>query len=357
MPIKGLSEQTRLTRLGKIHLGIKIEPEGRASYPRPTDYFVCPPEVQEVFGDQPKTLSITFPTEDPEQWASAFYRAYSSYQGLVCRGDGDSASRLVDLDKVVSGDGELPEDMHPRAWPVANRESTKTRWTDIICPPDTCPEYGRKACRPTMNLQFMLPDVTGLGVYQIDTSSWNSMRNILSGIQLIKGLCSRISLIPLTLSLVPREVQPEGQGKKIIHILQLTAPYKLADLFKYAALPPGQAMLPAPDTEPPEDLFPDVEPSQPPVEATIDSFFQKPDDTSQRKAAWKGVQDAVSSKIVTRLQVVKWLRENHDIVMAEELLEQKLAKEDPPRSLSTNILTRLHDGLSQLQLRMETPAG
>ena len=353
MPIKGLSEQIRLTRLGKLHLGIKVEPDGRASYPKSTDYFVCPPEVQEVFGDEPKTLSITFPTEDPDQWASNFYRAYSSSQGLVCRGDGEVASRLVDLEKTVGAGGELPEDRHPSAWPVANRDSSKTRWEEIICPPDTCPEYGRKVCRPTMNLQFMLPDVTGLGVYQIDTSSWNSMRNILSGVRLIKGLCGRISLIPLTLSLVPREVQPESQGKKIVHILQLTAPYKLADLFKFAALPAGQAlMLPAPDAEPPEDL-PEGEPPVAPLVQTIDSFFQAIPDTEQRLAAWKGIQEAIKNRVVTSPQVVKWLRDNHDIVMSEELL----AKDEPPASLSTNILDRLQDGLSQLQLRMEEPAG
>ena len=55
-PIKGISEQRRMTRLGKIHLGKKVEKLDdkkqpvlntrgeKITYPRATDYFVVPPE-------------------------------------------------------------------------------------------------------------------------------------------------------------------------------------------------------------------------------------------------------------------------------------------------------------------------
>jgi len=286
MPIKGVSDRPRLPRLGKIHLGIKVEPEGKASYPRPTDYFVCPPEVQEVFGEEPRDLRIVLPTENPDQWASHWYRAYSSYRGLVCRGDGEVASRLVDLDKVVDkGTGAFPDDKHPKFWPVASRETTRTAYQEIECPGQECPQYQAKQCRQTMNLQFILPDVAGFGIYQIDTSSWNSIRNVLSGIDLIRGLAGRVAGIPLTLSLTPLEVTPEGQSKKTVHVLRLTAPYKLADLYRYAALPPGRALvLPAADLEPPEDLFPEEEPTAPPAEVSVESFFGQ-DEAEQRKGA------------------------------------------------------------------------
>ena len=255
-PIKGLTDRPRLTRLGKIHLGIKVEGE-KSSYPKATDYFVCPKEVQAVHGEKPQELKIAFPTEDPDQWASVFYRAYSSYRGLVCKGTGEYATRLVDLDKVVdSKTGELPLDKHPKYWPVAHRDTKRTKYFEIICPPDTCQEYGRKQCRPIMNLQFLLIDVPGVGVWQIDTSSWNSIHNVLDNIRLIKMLAGRLSMIPLTLALVPREVQPEGV-KKTVRVLQLSAPYKVSDLIKYAALPAGQALLPEPDLDVPEDLVPE----------------------------------------------------------------------------------------------------
>ena len=43
MPIKGLSEQRRLPRLGKIRLGVKKKNQKGIEYPASTDYFVCPP--------------------------------------------------------------------------------------------------------------------------------------------------------------------------------------------------------------------------------------------------------------------------------------------------------------------------
>ena len=283
-PIKGVSDVPRLPRLGKLHLGIKVQQAGKPEYPRATDYFVCPPEVQAVYGAQPHHLDVVFPTDDPEQWASHFYRAYSSYRGLVCKGDGEKAVRLVDLDAAVAKiTGEIPEDLHPRAWPVAHRESKTVGYREILCPPDSCPQYLARACKPVMNLQFCLPSVPGIGVWQLDTSSWNSIRNVLSGIRLVQALGGRISMIPLRLSLIQQEVQPEGIGKKNIHVLQLTAPYKLADLFHYIALPRGQAILPEPDLETPEDLFlpeaegPGAGAPPPAPAATVDGFFAAPD--------------------------------------------------------------------------------
>src|SRR3989304_4359430 len=90
-PIKGISEIVRLPRLGKIRLGIKKEGDDGSPYPVPTDYFVCPDEVKEIFGDKPKELRIMFPTENSEQWASQYLRCYSTSNELICRGDGETA--------------------------------------------------------------------------------------------------------------------------------------------------------------------------------------------------------------------------------------------------------------------------
>ena len=52
MPIKGLTtdRQEMLPRIGKIRLGIKKKHSNGREYPAATDYFVCPPEVQAVYG-------------------------------------------------------------------------------------------------------------------------------------------------------------------------------------------------------------------------------------------------------------------------------------------------------------------
>ena len=237
MPIKGLSDQVRLPRLGKIRLGIKVEGRGNA-YPQPVDYFVCPDSVAAVYGRKPRELRIVFPTEDPSSWASQFYRCYSRSRGLVCKGDGERASVLIDEDSGT----------------LASWDSRRTTLRDIECDPQRCPEYGSR-CRRVMNLQFLLPDVPGLGVWQLDTSSYWSITNINSGIRLLRSICGRISMIPLTLKLTPQQVFPNG-SRKTAHILSLDIPSTMAEALRYAEMPPGDAILPAPDAEPPEDLFP-----------------------------------------------------------------------------------------------------
>ena len=242
-PIKGISEVVRLPRLGKIRLGIKKENDAGVSYPSPTDYFVCPDEVKKVFGEKPKELRIMFPTENSEQWASQYLRCYSASRGLICRGDGETAVGRVDARTGVFGSGK----------------GETIGLQEITCNPNECHYHQRDQCRRVMNLQFLLPDCPGFGVYQLDTSSFYSMRNVNSALAFIQGVCPRVSMIPLSLRLVEQEVQPEGWCK-MAHVLSLTCHHSIAKLQRYAQIPPGQALvLPPPDSEAPDDLFPQEE--------------------------------------------------------------------------------------------------
>ena len=58
MAIKNL--QPRAPRAGKIHLGEKVTNAKGTTYPKATPYFVCPPEVQAVYGDKPTSLKVMF---------------------------------------------------------------------------------------------------------------------------------------------------------------------------------------------------------------------------------------------------------------------------------------------------------
>jgi hypothetical protein len=241
MPIKGVTEVVRLPRLGKIRLGIKKENASGVSYPFQTEYFVCPEEVRKVFGEKPRELRIMFPTDDQTQWASQYLRCYSASRGLVCRGDGETAVAKIDV----------------RTGEIASKESAETEMKEITCNPAKCAYYQKAQCRRVMNLQFLLPDCLGFGVYQLDTSSFFSIVNVNSSLELIRGTCGRLSMLPLSLKLIGQEVQPEGK-KKTVRVLSMTAPYSLAEIQRYAQIPPGQALLlPPPDNEAPDDLFPD----------------------------------------------------------------------------------------------------
>jgi len=263
MSIKGLSENVRLPRLGKIRLGIKVD--GQKTYPKAVDYFVIPPEVQAKYGDKPKELPIMFPTENPEQWSSQFYRCYSNMRGLICKGDGERALAVVD-----TATGEF-----------AGRDAKATELKDIPCDPDKCPKHTSDACKPVMNLQFLLPEVPGLGIWQLDTSSINSIKNINSAVALIQGVCGRISMMPLTLKVEPMEVSPDGK-KKSIYVLQLTNQESLIEtLGKLQALPVGKALLPEPDAEAPDDLFPQAVVEEPPAKAANSEEQQEPSDAEK----------------------------------------------------------------------------
>lgn len=251
MPIAGLSDVRRLPRLGKLRLGIKVTPPApKKPYPKAVDYFVVPDAIKQYVGDQPRVLDIIFPVDDPEFFAAQYLKCYSTTQGLVCKGDGQTCRRKVDLD---TGD-------------FAGQATKRWEYREGACDPKTCPKAVRdpdsdKAppCRGVMNLMFCLPDVPGLGVWQLDTGSWNSMVNINSALELIGGRGCRVRGIPLKLSLEPQEVNPLGTGtKKTVHVLQLRSDLKLLDLVRKGLGP--VPLIPAPDAaeeeEPPDDLFP-----------------------------------------------------------------------------------------------------
>ena len=245
MPIKGLSEQRRIPRIGKIHLGVKVEHATRKGvlYPKATEYFVVPQEVAAVHGEKPTELPIMIPVEDEEYWASQYYRAYSQTRGLTCKGDGENCRRMVD---TKTGD-------------MAGQNSGKVEWKEMSCDGKECIHYQREQCREVMNLQFLLPQVPGLGVWQIDTSSVNSIRNINSSAELIRGIIGRIRMIPLVLSLEKQEVvNPDDGKKKIVYVLNLRHGETLQNLITDSIKPIMELLAPIPDdeTEPPMDIEP-----------------------------------------------------------------------------------------------------
>lgn len=243
MPIKDLSDSVRLPRLGKIHLGIKHPQKG---YPMKTDYFVLPKDhsdyakLVEIFGEKPKELRILIPVEDEEQWAPQYYKSYNQTYGLVCKGDGEMALRMVDIKT-----GELP---------VKERVDT-VELREIICGGKNCPIYknkekGKAQCHEVMNLRFILPEVPGLGVWQVDTGSINSILNINSCAKIIKRAFGRISLIPLKLTLESIPVNnPETGKKQTVYVLNLRTDVTLAQLADVAREQAKIFRIEAPDLE------------------------------------------------------------------------------------------------------------
>jgi hypothetical protein len=244
-PIDKISDIRRLPRLGKIKLGIKKEGRG-TTYPQAVDYFVCPEELKAVHGQTPRELPVMFPSDDLELIAPQYYKCYSYTHGLICRGDGKTCRRKIDPDTDT----------------FANKDTREWELTDGICEPAHCPMIGTKQCRRMMSLRFILPEVPGLGVYQLDTSSRDSIININSQLapdaflrQFTRG---RIAFVPLILSVEPVVKNPPGEGRKTVYVLNIRCEVKLADIIRISRKSPAQVLLPTlEEEEPPEDLYPE----------------------------------------------------------------------------------------------------
>jgi len=233
MPIKNLSDARRMPRLGKIHLGVKKDKKKDgtpcAPYPTEVDYFVCPPEVQAVFGEKPTWLKIMIPVEETERFFPQYYKRYTTSL-LQCKGDGEKAFCWAD-------EGGLKE---------------------IPCP---CDYLKTGECKQIGIFCFLMPDVQGFGIYQITTSSKNSIIDLNSSLDMIRAIAGRIRMIPLILKREKMEMQriEDGKPKKSTHYtmkIDLDEKMTLRQLQQAAQVKPEVVLLPPPDESKDDLLYP-----------------------------------------------------------------------------------------------------
>lgn len=295
-PIIAGWDRLRLPRLGTIALGVKDE----RGIPRAVDYFVCPPEVQAVYGPEPRALDVMFPSEEISVVFPSAYQRWTDQFGLVCRGDG----RVANLSAIyaarfgaeygITYDPEQDRYVDARTGEVLplGMGAGGKNFIRISCPGRQCGFVERGKCRPVGRLSFLLPKVPGvLGVYQIATGSVNSYLNIVGGLATLKGLLGRISFVPVKLRVRLEEAHPvvgDGQEKRqvktVVPVLYLDMGewtlervIELArerQLIRAVALPPGPAVEiePADEEEKPDLLFP---PEQPEPEGTGEPPLQE----------------------------------------------------------------------------------
>jgi len=248
--IKGVSHVRRLPRLGKIRLGLKVKNNGK-EFPTETDYFVCPPEVQAVFGEKPKELKIMFPLNDPLAVFPQAYTYYGKSKGIKCKGNGETAY----VHNSVCKGG-------------CRNHDTDDIWHERNCP---CKLLETKQCSMVAHLLFMIPDVSIGGVYQLDTGSYHSIVDVNSGIDYVRAVMmdatghDKFSQIPLILSREPRKTGGGETGVQQTHYtLNLRIPpdttiAELAEHNKKLGLTTAQNLaLPEPEEHNPEYDKPDV---------------------------------------------------------------------------------------------------
>jgi hypothetical protein len=315
MPIAGLTEQRRLPRLGKIRIGIKKTSEKTGKeYPAAVDYFVLPESIIKLFTEHPKELPIMIPTEDDEIWCSQYFKRYSSYRGLTCKGDGTTCWRMIDTET-----GEM-----------AGKDTKDIVWKkDIPCSGRNCPYYVAEECKEVMCLQFIMPDIPGLGVWQIDTSSINSIKNINNAAGLIRSTYKRLAFIPLVLTVGPQETIDKEGKKKTIQTLRMDTRSTMRQLLTESKEQAHQWLaIPAPaeDEAPDEDGTYPAEILKPAGQSEADQEFEKMGQERDRIRAEK--QAAVATKPEVIETTAKVTSSKPSIEEQEKRAEAVLAQAD-----------------------------
>ena len=289
MPVGFLDRRTpRIPRLGVIHLGVKAKTQSGKEYPQKVDYFAVHEDdhtsaeaveaFRKAYGEKPRELDILIPAEDEQLWMPTDLKAYKSGVGLWCKGPGQNdddtpglAVRVYDPEDRTLDGLAIPQGTRPGAMISVP-----------LCHTETCPLYQSKKCRLISRMQFMLPEVSGLGCWQLTTSSFNSVQNVRGGVAFIRSFTAgRIAGIPLKLRLTPQKSTADGQAVTI-YVLQLANEHvRLADVLAASRKTWEQVLaLPEPgdyDDEIPADHFPaeadaqrtiDAEVASPPAPAT-----------------------------------------------------------------------------------------
>ncbi len=234
MAIKGWTDGTRLQRVGNIAIGYIDE---NKNIPKAVDYFVVPPEVQEVYGEKPCELDIMLPHEDLEVVMPAYLKRYGNKFGLICRGTGETAHLSVNYGNlkeygIAEDNGKYTLISTGEILPVEMIKGRK--YIKTPCLYKSCPSYITKKCKEICILSVLLYKVPGaIGVYSIDTSSYNSYQNIKVSLEMVRAIFGRVSFIPLRLKVVMQEKNPIIEKNGEIFQTKRAVPIMCIDMGQY----------------------------------------------------------------------------------------------------------------------------
>ena len=341
MPIQGLTTGRKpyLPRVGKIRIGAKVRNANGVEHPTALDHFVFPDEFADlaarVYGREPKELTIAFTTDDMDENAAAFYKAYGGSQQVMCRGDGEFAERTIYDDQARQVGENLWDGPIARARGSDDNRNRPAHKYRIVCPGRDCPYYTakRQECGEVMSLQFILPDLIDEpdihGVWQLDTGSFWSIVQTYDSIAYLHRFGS-IAGKPLRMCLEPRKVVRQDGGSNTVYTIQLKLAGRLSALIAspqpaLAALPEGRT--PAPDETRDELLYP------------VNGFAPDPEPPADGNAAALASANAAPmgmAPVDLRREAFDKLRQARDIVddedgdlsVAVQLVEEVIA--DPP---------------------------
>jgi hypothetical protein len=283
----------------KIRLGIKTRNAQNVEFPKEVDYFCLNKEdfaspdifaeVNAAYGQQPKQLKMLLPFEvdaispidGDELVYNQYNRAYGAGHGLRCKGSGGSANQ--------PGTAETSD----VEWAKRIGQETGVRPTrlpggrlQVQCLGRDCCKYaapghdgkdapgGAAACKQMLVFRAFLlhptddpmsPDYCRpFGIAELASSSYNTMVDIRSGLEMLKPFAKRTAAVPFWLVRHPRTTNHDGKRQvhytcmviwsaKEVQAAGLTSP---SEVFLPAALRKELKALGEPDFDSVRDLLP-----------------------------------------------------------------------------------------------------
>lgn len=220
MSIVGMKDVYRPKKIGRVGLGIKVNKEDEhgevvmkdgepVTYPKATDYFVVPEEIQALpeIGAKPKHLPIYFLMDREEEVFPHNLMLYAG-RGLVCMGDGE---KVLYRRHIMGKESEVLIYGGVAKWDQLKRNGVLDQWASsegygtvdrcgntVKCLYMECPRYKPTMCRPTGMLRFAIQGIVRQGYWQM-TVHLNPMVQLLSqlrhGRELIEQYCGRPTIM------------------------------------------------------------------------------------------------------------------------------------------------------------------
>jgi len=279
-------DDVRLTTTVKIRLGVK-KTKGDTEYPSEVDYFVlkeddgATADMRKLYGEAPKSLRMMLPFEAPrvgepsdadDLVLSIYNTAWGWNSGLLCKGTGkskhepglaqatdkDFAARIASLTKAkvteVDGRYQIPclgvDCPKYRNMVEIQKQKDGRLQRALVMAPGHDPDA---PCKLTILFKALLlhptdPDPANiLGVAEIASGSINTIRDVVSGFQLMREFTKtlehprgRTALIPFQLI---RKITTTTKVARRAHFTLAILPTP-KEWQKYARIPTRQMFLP-----------------------------------------------------------------------------------------------------------------
>jgi hypothetical protein len=176
---------------------------------------------------------------------------------------------------------------------------------------------GKPGCKQVASLQFFIPDLPVMQTFQIDTTSRNSIINVNSQLDILRSVATRISFVPVTLVLRPRDATNPDTGKKVnIFVLDLIIDASLRNVATLQPLVGHDRMCAqAPSDALPDDLY---------ARSQVAKELPAPSDT--RKALYADIAKVRDELEIPKDMLTGWVAEQYGGKKAVELTEEELAE-------------------------------